>query len=59
MSDKEIKEKLIKNSKKNCKKNCKKSKITKLETIIEEESIKPILTCDGKCDKCINITKCI
>ena len=37
----------------------KKSKIIKLETIIEEEPIKPIFTCHGKCDKCIDLTNCI
>ena len=42
MSDKE---------KKSIKKLKKKSIKKILETIIEEEPLKPILTCDGKCDK--------
>jgi hypothetical protein len=45
---------------KSIKKIKKKGTKKRLETIIEEEEpIKPILICDGKCDKCINITKCI
>jgi hypothetical protein len=46
--------------KKSIKKIKKKGTKKRLETIIEEEEeepIKPILICDGKCDKCI--IKCI
>ena len=53
MSDKE---------KKSIKKLKKKSIKKRLETIIEEEPLKPILTCDGKCDKNVynnNIEKTI
>ncbi len=55
-------DKIIKSIKKIKKKNIKKT----LETIIEEEdiieepekTIKPILICDGECNRCIN-TNCI
>ena len=61
MSDKE--QKSIKKLKKKSIKKLKKKSIKKiLETIIEEEPLKPILTCDGKCDKNVynnNIEKTI